>query len=320
MIDNQFEVKKQIGKGGSSTVFSANDYDGQEYAIKIIRKDKNYSDSKAEHFILRENLVLERIGGHPNIVKSISCSTDGHIEHQNDTLPIMYQVLELCQNGSLYDYVKHTGAVEENIAKFHLTQVVSAIKHMHSKGFAHLDIKLDNLLLDEYYNAKIADLGCSHCVINTNGQLDVKIGTPNYIAPEIETLENGHSYAGLKADIYSLGVTLHILLTGGLPTDESNQHSFSTCESGSTKSDTSENTPDSQDKCFSDGKTNQNMTDEAMDLLSGMLAKNPNDRMTIDDVIAHPWFSTTDISGLAEVVFSEYDARKQFMKKSLCNF
>ena len=319
MIDNQFEVKKQIGKGGSSHVFSASDFDGQEYAIKIIRKDKNYSDSKAEHFILRENLVLERIGEHPNIVKSISCSTDGLIDHQDESLPIMYQVLELCKQGSLFNYIKKTGAVEENIAKFHFAQVVSAISHMHSKGFAHLDIKLDNILLDEYYNAKLADLGCSHCVVNTNGFLNAKIGTPGYIAPEIETLENGKFYEGLKADIYSLGVTLHVLLTGELPNQSNKNKECSTFESVSTKSDTSDSDSEMDDEKFSMQKSNQILSIEAMDLLSGMLAENPSDRMTIEDVMDHPWFSTVELSSLASAVFSEYTARSEFMDQSLCN-
>lgn len=319
MIDNQFEVNKQIGKGGSSHVFSASDANGNDLAIKIIRKDKNYSTQKAEHFILRENFVMEKVGEHPNIVKSISCSTEGQIENDGEAMPIMYHALELCQNGSLNNYVKTTGCIEENVAKFHFLQIVSAIYHMHSKGFAHLDIKLDNILLDDFFNAKLADLGCAHCVINTNGLLDVKVGTPHYIPPEVADLQNGEYYNAMKADIYSLGVLLHVLLTGEYPNVSNDVENCNTDDSTSTKSDTSKTSDSNDTKWFDEQKSNQFLSQEATDLLSRMLTKNPEDRINIQEVACHPFLNGSQDEDLSVLVYQEFEARRNHMLKSLFN-
>jgi serine/threonine protein kinase len=162
MLDNQFELMKQIGKGGSSQVFSARDFHGNKFAIKIIRKDKCYSKEKAEHFILRESIVYDKVGHHDNIVQSYICSIDGILEFEGNETSVMYHVLELCPNGTLASIIRSTGPLEETIAKFQFHQLVSSVLHLHRNAFAHLDIKLDNILLDEFYNLKLADLGTAY--------------------------------------------------------------------------------------------------------------------------------------------------------------
>lgn len=238
IVDNQYRIISQLGQGGSSQVFSAVDAQGDMHAIKIIRKDRNYTDDRAEHFILRENIVINKLGSHPNIIKSTECSTDGFINYNDSTLPIIYNVLELCPNGTLSNFIKKTGPVEESIARFYFWQLASAVFHLHSQGFAHLDIKLENILLDELFNLKLADLGASRCILATNGYTDTKIGTPNYMAPEIESKENELFHA-LKADIYSLGICLHLMLTGEFPNKYRSDETTNECESQSTASETS---------------------------------------------------------------------------------
>lgn len=76
-----------------------------------------------------------------------------------DVQTVHYNVLEACDNGALSRYVRYTGGFEENIARLIFTQLVSAVIHMHDRNIAHFDIKLENILLDEYYNSKIADFG-----------------------------------------------------------------------------------------------------------------------------------------------------------------
>lgn len=162
MLDDQYELLHLLGKGGSSQVFSAVDSEGNKFAIKVIRNDKDYSQAKAEHFILRENFVMEKLGCHNNILKSIACSTDGDINYNGQSAKVMYHVLEYCANGTLKDYVKHTGAFDENIAKFSFIQIVSAVQHLHQNMFVHMDLKLENILLDDYFNIRLADLGTTY--------------------------------------------------------------------------------------------------------------------------------------------------------------
>lgn len=116
--------------------------------------------------------------------------------------------MEYCENGSLSTIIKKTGAIEENIARFIFAQMASAIEFLHFQEFCHLDIKLENTLLDEHFNAKLADFGSGVSLKKTQGQTNHKVGTPLYMAPEVRDLAKGETFDGLKADIYSLGVTL----------------------------------------------------------------------------------------------------------------
>lgn len=162
LLDDQYELLQLVGKGGSAQVFSAVDFNGDNYAIKIIRTDRAYTDERSKHFILRENFVMDRIGYHQNIVQSHLCSTEGALEYDGRTTTVMYHVLEYCPNGTLANVIKRTGPLLEKFAKFYFYQLVCAVQHLHQKEFAHMDIKLDNILLDKFFNVKLGDLGTAY--------------------------------------------------------------------------------------------------------------------------------------------------------------
>lgn len=73
--------------------------------------------------------------------------------------PICYNAIEYWENGSLSSIINLTGAINETIARFIFCQIASAVQHLHSQNFAHLDIKLENVLLDEWFNIKLSDFG-----------------------------------------------------------------------------------------------------------------------------------------------------------------
>ena len=87
---------------------------------------------------------------------------------------------------------------------------------MHSAGFAHRDLKPQNLLLDNKFNLKIADFGFSALAQGRNctGLLDEQLGSPAYIAPEIHL---GHAYSGADVDLFASAIILFTLLTQRLP-------------------------------------------------------------------------------------------------------
>ena len=291
-------------------MFSAVDEQGSVYALKIIRQDRNYTDDRAEHFILRENIIINRLGPHPNIIKSAGCSTEGSIVYNECTLPIIYNVLEYCPNGTLNNFIKKTGPVEEGIAKFYFWQLASAVFHLHSQGFAHLDIKLENILLDEFFNLKLADLGTSRCMLASNGFTNIKIGTPNYMAPEIEDKMN-ESFHALKADIYSLGICLHLLLTGEFPNKEKSEDTTSLCESVSTTSDISIS-PETDCKKTEDFSY-QILPSSVENLINNMLNLDFEKRLDISGVMMHPWMQDFGIEGIQDEVYQEFNVRKTYL-------
>jgi serine/threonine protein kinase len=84
------------------------------------------------------------------------------------------------------------------------------VDHLHSHGVAHRDIKLENVLLDENLNVKLGDLGMA---TDSFTQLRNLYGTPNYMPPEVLERQ-ADIYDACKADVYSLGICLFILLSG----------------------------------------------------------------------------------------------------------
>lgn len=146
MIDNKFALCDLMGVGGSSKVYSARCQDGQEYSLKIIRKDKGYSDELSKRLVTNETQVMQQLGSHPNLVNCLGCNPEGVAYLADGVHTIRYLVLEKCKNGSLSNIIRHTGPVEENIAKFLFLQLCCATQYLHQNNYAHMDIKLENVL------------------------------------------------------------------------------------------------------------------------------------------------------------------------------
>ncbi len=131
---------------------------------------------------------------------------------------------------------------------------------------------VENLLLDENDNLKISDFGLSALSSASDGRqkmLMTTCGTPNYVAPEV-LQEKG--YNGKIADVWSCGVILYVMLAGYLPfEDETMNGLFAKIESG----------------VFS---FPSHFSSDAKNLIGRMLVIDPNKRITVDEIMAHPWF------------------------------
>jgi len=313
MIDDTYTFQEIIGFGGSSKVFSVTDDKSDKYAIKAIRKDKGYQSEMESMMVLREYLVMEHIGEHPHIIKHISCNPEGSLQLDGNYQDICYNVMEYCENGSLSTFWKKR-AFDEWIARFIFTQLASAVHYLHSKNFAHLDLKLENTLLDQHFNVKLADFGSGVSLIKTKGKTDHRVGTPLYMAPEIKDLQKGETFEGLPADIYSLGVTLCLMLLGEIPDSLTSQNV------GSSTIGSSEMTDDEQMEDI-ESKRNFSKEDclspEWRDLLSWMMQKDPQKRPTIDQILTHDWISSESFEGLQYEVYSEMQLRKEQINNTI---
>lgn len=96
-------------------------------------------------------------------------------------------MLELAAGGELFDFIAMSGAFDEPTARYYFRQFMEGLAFCHEKGIAHRDLKPENLLLDSQFVLKIADFGFAAPVAGKDGQgyLFTKLGTQNYMAPEI---------------------------------------------------------------------------------------------------------------------------------------
>jgi len=274
--------------------------DQTEWAIKIIRKDKGYTQELSTALIELEAATMINLGSHPWLVNLIeanksywyykksenpSKSTAEAKQLTTAREEIDYMAIEKCEHGSLSKYIKYTGGLEEELCRFMFTQLCSAVHFMHSQEYVHLDLKLDNILLDEFYNVKLADLGIALNAKGTSKYIWHVRGTKKYMAPEVENVSKKAPFQVFRADIYSLGICLHLMLLGCYPNEYDCDVKFRA----------------------------NNLDSECVDLIESMLSPFPVKRPTIEQIFEHPWMWKSFEQDIAETVFMEMNERNEYL-------
>lgn len=96
----------------------------------------------------------------------------------------IYLVTELCTGGELFDYLIEKGRLSASETRRIFGQLVLGLAHLHGMGVVHRDLKLENILLDERVNVKIADLGFGR-EFEKGRWMETWVGTLGYCAPEV---------------------------------------------------------------------------------------------------------------------------------------
>lgn len=257
----RYKLGEVLGEGGYSVVKAGTSVvDKKKVAVKIVTRAGLKPDDDAS--LRQEVKILDRLH-HKNIVEQID-----FFEEEK----YFYIVLEYLDGGELFDRIVKKTFYNEKEARDLVYIVLKAIQYMHSVNIIHRDLKPENLLLtskEDDANIKIADFGFA---VEVNGlNISAQCGTPGYIAPEIL---NNHLY-GKPCDMWSFGVILYILLGGYPPFHHDNQRElFKKITKG--------------DYQFHPDYWNT-VSDEAKDLIRGLLTVDVSKRLTVEQALVHPW-------------------------------
>ena len=287
---NFYKYGRLIGQGAFGKVnIGLNVLSGRVVAIKSFNKDKLTINRENMKKILYETNLMQKLN-HPNITKILEMFEDNKF---------ILIIMEYINGGNLFSFVKKRRKLSEKISKFLFRQIILGIKHIHSKDIVHRDIKLENILIDLNNRIKICDFGIGVILNSEDDLLYDQCGTPMYMAPEIILSSKKKGYKGFPVDIWSAGIALYIMLSGTLPFNIKKLNK---------KNKNSENTSSEEDISLSHNNNyelqysiiNKNpkhiekISDEARDLLHGLLNKDPNKRLTIDQILNHPWLKSEE--------------------------
>lgn len=177
--------------------------------------------------------------------------------------------MEYVPGGELFDYLVRRGRLPPLEALHYFQQIIHAVDYCHRFNICHRDLKPENLLLDKDKNIKVADFGMAAWQ-SEERLLETSCGSPHYASPEIVA---GRTYNGTASDIWSCGIILFALLTGRLPFDDDNIRTLLQKVKAGVFDMPADIDP------------------AAQDLLSRMLEKEPEERITMPEVMAHPFFT-----------------------------
>merc|ERR1712137_2292 len=242
------QILDKIEAGSFGSVFRATDRtNGNMFAVKVI----NIEDDKSLAQFDLESSIAHEVSPCKYCITTVDT-----LKKQSRGVLVMEYV-----NNDLHSLVE--SPLTEMDAKYFFLQVCRAVKFLHDRQIAHLDIKAENILVDNNDHLKLCDFGYAQRLTNITLQKDKIFGSLEYAPPEVR---QGICEDLLKVDIWCLGILLHYLLTTRLPTLKKKRR-------------VSLNVNRMILSCSSD----------CTDLLRALLQINPSSRPSIHQILAHDW-------------------------------
>jgi len=247
-------------------------FDSKQYIFKTFSTKDEYS----HHSYVREHLIHSSLN-HQNIIQyKPNSDISFSIPNYN------FITMEYAPFGDFFELIFDYNFADEKLIRTYFHHLVEGLQYLHSKNIAHLDIKLENLLLGNDYLLKIADFDLAQ---NTNDALLISKGTANYRAPEVKS---GNCTDFLAADIYSAGICLYTLIAKSFPfleeDDNQDQPLF--------RYDTflqNNKTFWEENESLLEGK--MQFKENLKELLNSMWCRDPTKRITLEEVKQSSWYN-----------------------------
>ena len=303
VVNNRFIIQNEIEKGGYGKIYLATDIKGEnKYALKVLLLERT-SQIEIDNF-QHEIEILRKLYKKEN--SYVLKLYDSGVLLTKNNLTTNYFIVDYAEKGDLHLYLKNSnGGFGEKYAKILFKKILEGIQFCHEKNICHFDIKVANILLDEKYNPIINDFGLSQ-EIESNGKINQFSGlrgTRYMMCPQM--FEEGKTYNGIDADIFSLGVLLYQLVTSGRGFLNVNRNSY-------------QNIKDKKyEKYWEKNFRSEELSDEFKHLFIRMVAYEPSERPRIKDILKDSWFE--EINNLLKNKKEEYEKLEQkyiqYMKK-----
>jgi len=269
-----FDIISVVGRGSvGKIVLVRYSKDGKYYIMKSMRKDQIISEGTVDNILVERNILME---GQCQFILTLSFFFQ--------TPERLYYVCPFIKGGDLFHKLKNDIFLKEDLVRFYAAQVAIALQHLHDLGIAYRDLKPENILIDEDGYIKLCDFGSSVSIRGTEKETSFG-GSPEYASPEMITY-SGHTF---MCDWWSFGILIYELLYGNTPFFNMDKtRMFDLINNGSISY------PKFIQIEGEDKPRNYKVSDEAKNLISKLLEKDPGTRMGrngIKEVKKHPFFS-----------------------------
>ncbi|CAN6323241.1 unnamed protein product [Urochloa humidicola] len=267
LLLGKYELGALLGRGNFAKVYRARCLAGGDpVAVKVLDKAglaATSSGSAMAARVVREVSAMRRLR-HPNVLR---------LHEVLATRSKVYLVMELAPGGDLLSRLASLPSrrLPEHAARRVFLHLASALAYSHARGVFHRDVKPQNVLLDAAGDLKVTDFGLAALPdsVRDDGRLHTACGTPAFAAPEVL---RRRAYDGAKADAWSCGVILFVLLAGHLPFDDANIADM--CRRAHRR-----------EYAFPAW-----VSRPARRLVSRLLDPNPDTRLAVAELAGHPWF------------------------------
>jgi serine/threonine-protein kinase SRK2 len=277
----RYQKLRDLNKGTFGFVQLALDkLTNTQVAIKFIERG-----DKISKYVEREIINHKRLN-HPHIVE---------LKEVFLTPEYLAIAMEYAAGGDMFQLVVRQRGLPEADARWYFQQLIIAMDYCHRMGVANRDIKLENTLLDGTTRPliKICDFGYSKHE-KFQSAPGSRVGTPAYLAPEVILTTKGKTYDGKVADVWSCGVMLYIMLAAAYP--------FGRPEDERLKPSRKMHVMLQRILNVEYGfPSHVRVSDPCKDLLARILVADPSKRITVPEILEHPWFKTDLPEGVSEM-------------------
>ena len=293
IFNEKYEILSSLGEGNTSKVYLVRSLADpkKQFALKLLREEFLNRDKDSIKSVEQEIQILQGLK-HQNIVNICGYGSDGHVKKPSgrEIKNLVYILLEYVTGGLLFDLCQTVGGMGEDAGRYFLSQMIDVMGYMQSKGVVHRDLKLENILVDDNMNLKVADFGfATYKKIN---KLSSYRGTMTYMAPEIK---EGKIYDGKQIDMFSTGVILFIIVQGIFPFKEAkkDEYFYNLILTGKLET-------------YWKKVGGTKLSDDFKDLVLKIFSHDGKKRPTVEDLKKHPWMQKP---------FSMKDSRKLILEK-----